>query len=197
MSEVWFGSHGARRSREQGNSRTIKKQSQSCRLKKSGFRVWTSGRLVNIYEMEMTFMYVFTLGIFFELEGIFGRVKVPSSPYKRGREGTCKWIHNFGSLSILWEILSLLPRYCCVWTSLLCSLSFVFGDRTRIFGYPQQTWSISHTQDVQSRRLAAPHMHACCQAADDAGQWSLITSSLWIPFCRPDDDDGRSSWPVQ
>jgi hypothetical protein len=33
LSEVWFGSH------EQGNSRTSKKQSQSCRLKKSGFRV--------------------------------------------------------------------------------------------------------------------------------------------------------------
>jgi hypothetical protein len=32
-SEVWFGGH------EQGDSRTSKKQSQSCRLKKSGFRV--------------------------------------------------------------------------------------------------------------------------------------------------------------
>jgi hypothetical protein len=33
VSEVWFGSH------EQGNSRTSEKQSQSCRPKKSGFRV--------------------------------------------------------------------------------------------------------------------------------------------------------------
>jgi hypothetical protein len=49
-------------------------------------------------EMKKTFLYVFTLGIFFELEGVFG-VKVPSSPYKRGREGTCKWIQNFGNLS--------------------------------------------------------------------------------------------------
>jgi hypothetical protein len=32
-SEVWFGGH------EQGDSRTSKKQSQSYRLKKSGFRV--------------------------------------------------------------------------------------------------------------------------------------------------------------
>jgi hypothetical protein len=33
MLEVWFGSH------ERGNSRTSEKKSQSCRPKKSGFRV--------------------------------------------------------------------------------------------------------------------------------------------------------------
>jgi hypothetical protein len=29
--------------------------------------------------------------------GCFRNVKVPSSPYKRGREDTCKRIHNFGT----------------------------------------------------------------------------------------------------
>jgi hypothetical protein len=46
--EVKFGSHDARRFPERGDSRTSKKQSQRCRLKKSGFSVWTSGRLVNV-----------------------------------------------------------------------------------------------------------------------------------------------------
>jgi hypothetical protein len=45
---------------------SAKKQSQSCRPKKSGFWVWTGGRLVNMLD-EKTFLYVFTLGIFFEL----------------------------------------------------------------------------------------------------------------------------------
>jgi hypothetical protein len=32
--------------------------------------------------------------------GRFRNVKVPSSPYKRGREGTCKWIQTFGTCAI-------------------------------------------------------------------------------------------------
>jgi hypothetical protein len=47
------------------------KESQSCCPKKSGFRVWTSGRFVNILD-EKTFLYAFTLGIFPEPEGVFG-----------------------------------------------------------------------------------------------------------------------------
>jgi hypothetical protein len=31
---------------------------------------------------------------------VFLYVKVPSSPYKRGREGTCKWIQIFGTSAI-------------------------------------------------------------------------------------------------
>jgi hypothetical protein len=42
-------------------------------------------------------LYAFTLGIFPELKGVF-YVKVPSSPYKRGREGTCKRIQTFWNL---------------------------------------------------------------------------------------------------
>jgi hypothetical protein len=37
---------------EREHSRSSKKQSQSCRLKKSGFNVWTSGRLVNIWDVK-------------------------------------------------------------------------------------------------------------------------------------------------
>jgi hypothetical protein len=135
LSEVWFRSHGARRFCEQGNSRTSKKQSQSCRLKKSGFRVWTSGRLVNVWDEKDIHVCVHIRNILWAW-GCFRNVKVPSSPYKRGREGTCKWIHNFGSLSCLWEILSLFSRHHCVWVSLQFSLSYVFGDLIRIFGYP-------------------------------------------------------------
>jgi hypothetical protein len=47
-----FGSHGARRFPEWEDSRTSKKQSQRRRLKKSGFCVWTSGRLVNVWDVK-------------------------------------------------------------------------------------------------------------------------------------------------
>jgi hypothetical protein len=57
-----------------------------------------------------------TLGIFLGSEGYFRNVKFPSSPYKRGREGTCKRIHNFWGLSSLLEIPGLLQRHLCTWT---------------------------------------------------------------------------------
>jgi hypothetical protein len=37
-----------------------------------------------MYEMKKTFMYVFTLGIFFELEGVFGIIKSLCLPIKGG-----------------------------------------------------------------------------------------------------------------
>jgi hypothetical protein len=83
LSEVWFGSH------EQGNSRTSEKQSQSCRPKKSGFRVWTSGRLVNVWDEKDIHVCVHIRNIL-RVRGCSRNVKVPSSPYKRGCEGTCK-----------------------------------------------------------------------------------------------------------
>jgi hypothetical protein len=75
LSEVWFGGH------EQGNSRTSKKQSQSCRLKKSEFRVWTSGRLVNVWDEKDIHVCVHIRNILW-VQGCFRNVKVPSSPYK-------------------------------------------------------------------------------------------------------------------
>jgi hypothetical protein len=138
LSEVWFGSH------EQENSQTSMKQSQSCRLKKSMFRVWTSGRLVNVWDEKDICVCVHIRNILWA-RGCFRNVKVPSSPYKRGREGMCNGIHNFGSLSSLWEILSLLSRHHCTWTSLLFSLSHVFGDLIRIFEYhPPNTSKTKH-----------------------------------------------------
>jgi hypothetical protein len=91
LSEVWFGS------RERGNSWTSEKQSQSCRPKKSGFGVWTSGRLVNVWDEKDILVCVHIRNILWA-RGYFRNVKVPSSPYKSGREGTCKWIQNFGNL---------------------------------------------------------------------------------------------------
>jgi hypothetical protein len=133
--EVKFGSHDARRFSERGDSRTSKKQSQRRRLKKSGFSVWTSGRLVNVWDVKDIRVHVHTRNILW-VRGCFRNAKVPSSPYKRGREGTCKRIHNFWGLSNLWE------DFLSPITSLLCLnvptvLSLVFGDLIRIFEYPQ------------------------------------------------------------
>jgi hypothetical protein len=86
-----------------------------------GFLWKTGGMLVNIWDGNDIHVCVHTRNILWA-RGYFRNVKVPSSPYKRGREGTCKWIHLLGSLSTPWEILSLLSRHHCVWTSLLFSL---------------------------------------------------------------------------
>jgi hypothetical protein len=66
-----------------------KKQSQSCRPKKSGFRVWTSGRFINMWDEKDILVCVHIRNILWA-RGRFRNVKVPSSPYKRGCEGTCK-----------------------------------------------------------------------------------------------------------
>jgi hypothetical protein len=75
------------------------KQSQSCCPKKSGFWVWTSGRFVNVLDEKDTLVCVHTRNIPWAW-GCFWYVKVPSSPYKRGREGTCKRIQIFGTCAI-------------------------------------------------------------------------------------------------
>jgi hypothetical protein len=82
-------------------------------------------------------VYMFTLGIFLGSEGYFRNVKVPSSPYKRGREGTFKSIHNFLGLRSLWGD-SLSPLASLLYLNVPTVLSVVFGDPIRIFGYPQQ-----------------------------------------------------------
>jgi hypothetical protein len=117
-----FGSYGAWRFPERGDSRISKKQSQRRHLKKSGFGVWTSGRLVNIWDVKDIHVHVHTRNILW-VRGCFRNVKVLLSPYKIGREGTCKGIHNFWGLSSPWEILCLLLRHCCTWTCLLYFLS--------------------------------------------------------------------------
>jgi hypothetical protein len=78
-----------------------KKQSQCCRPKKSGFWVWTGGRLVNMLEEKDILVCVHTRNILWA-RGRFRNVKVHSSPYKRGREGTCKRIQIFGTCAICW-----------------------------------------------------------------------------------------------
>jgi hypothetical protein len=90
-----------------GVHESAKKQSQSCRPKKSGFWVWTGGRLVNMLDEKDILVCVHIRNILWAW-GRFRNVKVPSSPYKRGREGTCKRIQTFGSCAIDWEIHCLL-----------------------------------------------------------------------------------------
>jgi hypothetical protein len=76
------------------------KQSQSCCPKKSGFRVWTSGRFVNMLDEKDILVCVQTRNILWA-RGCFRYVKVPTSPYKRGPEGTCKRIQAFWNLCYL------------------------------------------------------------------------------------------------
>jgi hypothetical protein len=76
------------------------KQSQSCCPKKYGFRVWTSGRFVNMLDEKDILVCVHTSNILWGW-GCYRYVKVPSSPYKRGRKGTCKRIQTFWNLCYL------------------------------------------------------------------------------------------------
>jgi hypothetical protein len=75
----------------------MEKQSQSCCPKKSGFWVWTSGRFVNMLDEKDILVCIHTRNIP-RAWGCFWHVKVPSSPYKRGREGTCKRTQTFWNL---------------------------------------------------------------------------------------------------
>jgi hypothetical protein len=121
--------------------------------------MWTSGRLVNVWnqprksrDVKYIHVHVHTRNIPW-IRGCFRNVKVPSSPYKRGREGTCKGIHNFWGVSSLLEILSLLFRELCSrlkCSRVLYSCTSVFGDPIRIFGHPQQLYSDVSTEHLIS-----------------------------------------------
>jgi hypothetical protein len=62
--------------------------------------VWTSGRFVNMLDEKDILVCVHTKNILWAWR-CFRYVKVPSSPYKRGREGTCKRIQIFWNLCYL------------------------------------------------------------------------------------------------
>jgi hypothetical protein len=109
-----------------------KKQSQSCCPKKSGFRVWTSGRFVNMLDEKDIFVCVHTRNIPWAW-GCFWYVRVPSSPYKRGREGTCKRIQIFENLcNLLGESQPLSAL--TLWLNALRTLSLVLGKSSEFFG---------------------------------------------------------------
>jgi hypothetical protein len=106
LSRTQFGSHARRHARtdeeakaDSGTCRRLssgvtcgdihepaEKQSQSCCPKKSGFRVWTSGRFVSMLGEKDILLCVHTRNILWAW-GCFRYVKVPSSPYKRGAQG--------------------------------------------------------------------------------------------------------------
>jgi hypothetical protein len=123
-----------------------KKQSQSCSPKKFGFRVWTSVRFVNMLGGKDDPVCVHT-GNILRGWGCYRHVKVPSSPYKRGREGTCKWIQTFWNLCYLQresQSICVLTLYLNVLRTLTCVWVVI-----RIFRVtPQQllTWLIFHLQ---------------------------------------------------
>jgi hypothetical protein len=127
LSETQFGSHAWRHSRTDEEAK-----SKSCCPKKSGFWVWTSGRFVNMLDEKDILVCVHTRNIPWAW-GCFWYVKVPSSPYKRGREGTCKRIQTFGNLSNLQrESQSLCALTLCL--NVLRILSLVLGESSEFFG---------------------------------------------------------------
>jgi hypothetical protein len=77
----------------------VKKQSQSCRPKKSGFWVWTGGRLVNMLSEKDILICVHTRNILWA-RGRFRNAKVPSSPYKRGRRARVNGFSFLGTCAI-------------------------------------------------------------------------------------------------
>jgi hypothetical protein len=141
-----------------------KKQIQCC-PKKSGFWVWTSGRFVNMLDEKDILVCVHTRNIPWAW-GCFWYVKVPSSPYKRGHEGTCKRIQTFGNLSNLQrESQSLCTLTLCLnvlrTLSLSLSLSRVRGI-IRIFRVTPQHWrppcsSRGKAHDATSEEIQVEH----------------------------------------
>jgi hypothetical protein len=75
-----FESRGVWRFLELGDSRISRKPNQRHRLKKSGFGVWTSGSLVNVWDVKDIHVRIRTRNIPW-VRGCFQNVKVPSSPY--------------------------------------------------------------------------------------------------------------------
>jgi hypothetical protein len=95
-----LGSHGAWRFPECGDSRTSRMPSQRRRLKKFGFDVWTSGRLVNVWDVKDIHVHVHTRNIPW-VRGYFRNLKVHSSPYKRGARARVKSFTTFEVFSSL------------------------------------------------------------------------------------------------
>jgi hypothetical protein len=197
LPKVRFGSHGARRFHEQGNSRTSKKQSQRRRLKKSEFSVWTSGRLVNVWDEKDIHVCVHIRNIL-RARGCFRNVKVPSSPYKKGREGTCKGIHNFGSLSSLWETLSLLSHHHGAWTSLLFSLTCSgilsgFSDTSQHWRPPcfsRKTIHDTTTEEVQEEHSS---WDGSARSPSSLRKWDLFHSRIFKHHRSRTESKTRSS----
>jgi hypothetical protein len=110
--------------------------------------VWTSGRLVNVRnqprksrDVKDIHVHVHIRNILY-IRGYFRDVKVHSSSYKRGREGTCKGIHNFWGVSSLLEILCLFFRELCSRVERSCILSSCTPVRMccfRILLWPRPT----------------------------------------------------------
>jgi hypothetical protein len=130
-------SHELRKSRTE-NSRTSEKQSQSCRPKKSGFRVWTSGRLVNVWGEKDILVCVHIRNIL-RARGCFRNVKSLRLPIKGGVRARVNSFITVESLSILWEILSLLSHRYHAWTC-YCSFSLACsGNLSELSDTPQQS----------------------------------------------------------
>jgi hypothetical protein len=150
-SRTQFGSHVRRHARTDGEAKAdsgicrgpssgitcddihepTEKQSQSCCPKKSRFRVWTSGRIVNMLDEKDILVCIHTRNILWGW-GCFRHVKVPSSPYKRGARARVNGFRLFGTCAICRGNHSLFALSLCTWTCL--ELSLVLGLSSEFFG---------------------------------------------------------------
>jgi hypothetical protein len=132
-----FGSHAWRHSRT------------------DGFRVWTSGRFVNMLDEKDILVCIHTRNIPWGW-GCFRHVKVPSSPYKRGHKGTCKQMETLWNLCYLQresQSLCALTLYLNVLRTVSCVRVVI-----RIFRVTPQHWrppqsSRKETHDATSEEI--------------------------------------------
>jgi hypothetical protein len=83
--------------------------------KKSGFNVWTSGKLVIVWDVKDIRVHIHTRNILW-VRGCFRNVKVPSSPYKRAARARVKGFTTFK----VWAVFGRLFVSSCVITVLGC-----------------------------------------------------------------------------
>jgi hypothetical protein len=147
MLEDKFGSHGVWRFPEREHSRTSKKQSQSCHLKKSGFNVWTSGRLVNIWDVKDICVCVHTRNILW-VQGYCRNVKVLRLPIKGGVRARVRGFTTFDVRAVFGRLFVFSYVTCGFDLNVCPHSSLVFGGLIRIFDYPPTVVSIVVTQNI-------------------------------------------------
>jgi hypothetical protein len=108
---------------------------------KSGFEVWTNGRLVNVWnqprksqDVKDTSVRVHTSNTPY-IRGYSRDVKVPSPPYKGGHEGTWKGITTFKASSDFRRFFVSMSFVNCA----PCFVTLMFGDPFRFSEPPTLT----------------------------------------------------------
>jgi hypothetical protein len=121
--------------------------------------------------------------------GCFRYVKVPSSPYKRGREGTCKRIQSFWNLcNQQRELQSLRILTVCLNVLRILSLTRVW-EVIRIFWVTPQQWWLSHFhyahswhsfRDIMQHLNLAFVITMALWFSRNAESWVLVIVPTWV-----------------